>query len=167
MTIKIFATGGTFDKEYDEIKGILFFNKTHISEILNLGRCKLKVDITTLMMKDSLEMTDWDRKIILENCKNITGDKILITHGTDTMVETAKVLANSIKDKTIVLTGAMIPYNFGSSDALFNLGSSLAFVQTLPHGVYISMNGKYFHWDKVRKNKEAGEFEEVNYHTSG
>jgi L-asparaginase len=162
MTTKIFVTGGTFDKEYDEIKGILFFNKTHLSEILNMGHCKLKVGIKTLMMKDSLEMTDEDRKIILENCKKTKEDKIMITHGTDTMVETAKVLANSIKDKTIVLTGAMIPYKFGSSDGIFNLGSSLAFVQTLPHGVYISMNGKYFHLDNVRKNKENGNFEEIN-----
>ena len=161
MAIKIFVTGGTFDKEYDEIKGILFFNKTHLSEVLKIGRCKLKVDIKTLMMKDSLEMTNEDRKIILENCKKTKENKILITHGTDTMVETAKVLANSIKDKTIVLTGAMIPYKFGSSDGIFNLGSSLAFVQTLPHGVYISMNGKYFNRDNVRKNKETGEFEEI------
>jgi len=161
MTIKIFVTGGTFDKEYDEIKGILFFNKTHLSEILKMGHCKLKVDIKTLMMKDSLEMTDEDKKIILENCKKTKEDKILITHGTDTMVETAKILTNSIKDKTIVLTGAIIPYKFGSSDGIFNLGSSLAFVQTLPHGVYISMNGKYFHWGNVRKNKGIGEFEEI------
>jgi L-asparaginase len=161
MTIKIFVTGGTFDKEYDEIKGILFFNKTHLSEILKMGRCKLKVDIKTLMIKDSLEMTNEDRKIILENCKKTKEDKILITHGTDTMEEIAKILANSIKDKTIVLTGAMIPYKFGSSDGIFNLGSSLAFVQTLPRGVYISMNGKYFNWDNVRKNKETGEFEEI------
>jgi len=167
MIIKIFVTGGTFDKEYDEIKGILFFNKTHISEVLKMGHCKLEVDITTLMMKDSLNMTDEDREIILGNCKKIAEDKILITHGTDTMEETAKVLANSIKDKTIVLTGAMIPYKFGSSDGLFNLGSSLAFVQALPHGVYISMNGKYFHWDNVRKNKEIGEFEEIKITSRG
>jgi len=161
MTIKIFVTGGTFDKEYDEIKGELFFKKTHLSEMLKMGRCQLKVDIKTLMMKDSLNITDEDRKIILENCKKTKEDKILITHGTDTMVETAKVLANSVKDKTIILTGAMIPYKFGSSDGLFNLGSSLAFVQTLPHGVYISMNGKYFYWDNVRKNKETGKFEKI------
>ncbi len=161
MTIKIFVTGGTFDKEYDEIKGILFFNKTHLSEILKMGRCKLKVDIKTLRVKDSLEMTDEDRKIILENCKKTKEDKILISHGTDTMIETAKVLANSMKDKTIVLTGAMIPYKFDSSDGIFNLGSSLAFAQTLPYGVYISMNGKYFNWDNVRKNKETGKFEEI------
>ena len=161
MAIKIFVTGGTFDKEYDELEGHLFFKDTHLPEMLKSGNCKLKVDIKTLMMKDSLEMTDEDRKIILDNCKKIAEDKILITHGTDTMVETAKVLANSIKDKTIILTGALIPYKFGSSDGLFNLGSSLAFVQTLPHGVYISMNGKYFNWDNVRKNKQRGEFEEI------
>ncbi len=161
MTIKIFVTGGTFDKEYNELKGKLFFKDTHLPEMLKLGRCELKVDIVTLAMIDSLDMTDADRKIILENCQKTKEDKILITHGTDTMVETAKVLASSVKDKTIILTGAMIPYKFGSSDGLFNLGSSLAFVQILPHGVYISMNGKYFNWDNVRKNKQTGEFEEI------
>jgi len=161
MTIKIFVTGGTFDKEYNELEGKLFFKDTHLPEMLKLARCKLKIDIRTLIMIDSLDITDADRKIILENCKKAKEDRILITHGTDTMIKTAKVLANSIKDKTIILTGAMVPYKFGSSDGLFNLGSSLAFVQTLPHGVYISMNGKYFHWDNVRKNKQTGEFEEI------
>jgi len=162
MTIKIFITGGTFDKEYNELDGKLFFKRTHLPEMLKLGRSGLKIDIVTLMMIDSLDMTDADRKIILENCKKTKEDKILITHGTDKIVETAKVLGNSIKDKTIVLTGAMIPYKFGSSDGLFNLGSSLAFVQTLPHGVYISMNGKFFYWDNVRKNKHTGIFDEIN-----
>ena len=161
MTIKIFITGGTFDKEYNELEGKLFFKDTHLPEMLKLGRCKLEIDITTLMMIDSLDMTDADRKIILENCQRTKEDKILITHGTDTMVETAKVLANSINDKTIILTGAMIPYKFGSSDGLFNLGSSLAFVQTLPQGVYISMNGKYFRWDNLKKNKQTSMFEEI------
>jgi L-asparaginase len=161
MTTKILVLGGTFDKEYNELKGELFFKDTHLPEMLRLGRCKLRVDIRTLMMVDSLCMTDADRKNILENCKKTKENKILITHGTDTMVETAKVLGNSIKDKTIILTGAMVPYKFGSSDGLFNLGSSLAFVQTLPDGVYISMNGKCFHWDNVRKNKQTGEFEEI------
>lgn len=162
MTAKIFVTGGTFDKEYNELNGQLFFKHTHLPEMLKLGRCRLKIKIVPLMMIDSLDMTGADRKIILENCKKTKEDKILITHGTDEMVETAKVLGNSIKDKTIILTGAMIPYKFGSSDGLFNLGSSLAFVQTLPHGVYISMNGKYFHWDNVRKNKSTGIFDEIN-----
>jgi len=161
MTTKILVIGGTFDKEYNELKGELFFKDTHLPEMLRLGRCKLRVDIRTLMMVDSLCMADADRKNILENCKKTKENKILITHGTDTMVETAKVLGNSIKDKTIILTGAMVPYKFGSSDGLFNLGSSLAFVQTLPDGVYISMNGKCFHWDNVRKNKQTGEFEEI------
>lgn len=159
MVIKIFVTGGTFDKEYNELNGELFFRDTHLLEMLKLGRCKLDFDIRTLMMIDSLEMTEDDRKIILEHCKKSKEDKIVITHGTDTMEETAKILGQNIHDKTIILTGAMIPYKFGSSDGLFNLGSVLAFVQSLPHGVYIAMNGKYFSWDNVRKNKKVGEFE--------
>ena len=161
MRIKILVTGGTFDKEYNELKGELFFKETHLPEMLQLGRCKLQVDINTLMMVDSLSMTDADRKNILETCKKIKEDKILITHGTDTMVETAKVLGTALHNKTIILTGAMVPYKFGSSDGLFNLGSSLAFVQALPEGVYISMNGKWFHWSNVKKNKKTGEFEEI------
>lgn len=161
MNIKILVTGGTFDKEYNELEGTLFFKETHLREMLKLARSKLKVDISTLMMIDSLDMTEAERKIILERCKKTKEDKILITHGTDTMIETAKVLARSIKNKTIVLTGAMIPYKFGSSDGLFNLGSALAFVQTLPQGVYISMNGKYFRWDNIKKNKQTGIFEEI------
>ena len=161
MTIKIFITGGTFDKEYNELNGKLFFKDSHLSEMLKLGRARLDVDIRTLMMIDSREMADEDRETIAQNCLKINSDKILITHGTDTMVETARVIAKKVKNKTIVLTGAMIPYKFGSSDGLFNLGSSLAFVQTLPAGVYISMNGRYFNWDNARKNKKIGEFEEI------
>ncbi len=162
MPIKILITGGTFDKEYDEINGALYFKDTHLPEMLKLGRCRLDIQIRTVMMIDSLDMTEADRQLILENCKKSPEDKIVITHGTDTMVETAKVLGENIKDKTIVLTGAMIPYAFGSSDGLFNLGSALSFVQALPHGVYIAMNGKYFIWDNVRKNREKGEFEEIS-----
>lgn len=161
MGIIIFVTGGTFDKEYNEVKGELFFKDTHLSEMLKLGRCNIDIKIRTLMMIDSLYMTDSDRKIILENCKKTEEDKIVITHGTDTMVETAKVLGNTIKNKTIVLTGAMIPYKFGSSDGLFNLGSALAFIQSLPHGVYIAMNGKVFTWDNVIKDKKTGKFKEI------
>jgi L-asparaginase len=162
MQIRLFITGGTFDKEYNEINGQLFFEDTHLPEMLELGRCKLDVNIRTLMMIDSLEMTDDDRNIIAHNCLHCDEEKIVITHGTDTMVETAKLLAEKIKDKTIVITGAMIPYKFGSSDGLFNLGAALAFVQTLPAGVYISMNGKFFPWNNVRKNKELGLFEEID-----
>lgn len=161
MPIKILITGGTFDKEYDEINGTLYFKDTHVPEMLKLGRCRLDTHLRTVMMIDSLEMTNADRDIILENCKKSPEDKIVITHGTDTMIETARVLAQGIKNKTIVLTGAMIPYAFGSSDGLFNLGSALSFVQALPPGVYIATNGKFFTWDNVRKNRDLGEFEEI------
>jgi len=161
MAIRIFVTGGTFDKEYNELTGELFFQDSHIHEMLLLGRCKLDLKIRTLMLEDSLSMTDADRKIILENCLSADEGKIVITHGTDMMVATAKVLGEVITNKTIVLTGAMIPYKFGSSDGLFNLGSALAFVQTLPPGVYVSMNGKYFEWDKFQKNRKTGIFEEI------
>lgn len=161
MPIKILVTGGTFDKEYNEINGTLYFKDTHINEMLRLGRCRLETSLRTVMMIDSLEMTEADRQLILEHCKKSPENKIVITHGTDTMVETARVLAHGLTGKTIVLTGAMIPYAFGSSDGLFNLGSALSFVQALPPGVYIAMNGKYFTWDNVRKNRERGEFEEI------
>lgn len=161
MGIKIFITGGTFDKEYDEINGRLYFNDTHLPEILELGRCGLDVSIRTLMMIDSLEMTDQDRELIVNACQKCEEKSIVITHGTDTMEVTARAVGEAITDKTIVLTGAMIPYKFGSSDGLFNLGTALAFVQSLPPGVYVAMNGKYFTWDNVRKNKSKGSFEEV------
>ncbi|MFA5511476.1 MAG: asparaginase domain-containing protein [Candidatus Kapaibacterium sp.] len=161
MTIRLYVTGGTFDKEYNELNGSLYFKDTHVNEMLMLGRSKVHVDIRTLMMMDSNDMTDGDRELIASNCTKSDYDKIIITHGTDTMVETAKVIANTVTDKTIILTGAMIPYKFGSSDGLFNLGAAIAFVQTLPKGVYIAMNGKYFNWDNCRKNKLIGEFEEV------
>ncbi len=160
MTVRIFVTGGTFDKEYDELEGRLYFRDTHLPEMLKLGRCKVKVDIRTLMMIDSLEMTETDRKIILDNCIKSKEDSIVITHGTDTMEETARILGEAQLKKTIVLTGAMVPFKFGSSDGLFNLGSALAFAQCLPEGVYVAMNGRYFLWNSVRKNKKTGEFEE-------
>ncbi len=163
MSIRIFITGGTFDKEYNELTGQLFFKDSHLPEMLELGRNLVPVDIRTLMMIDSLEMKDDDRKLIVEHCTKSVEDKIIITHGTDTMTETAMVLAGKIKNKTIILTGAMVPYKFGSSDGLFNLGSALAFVQTLSHGVYVVMNGRYFNANNVRKNKLTGEFEELNF----
>ena len=159
--IKIFATGGTFDKEYNEINGELFFKKTHLAELLDLGRSQLNVKIETLMMVDSLEMTEDSKKYIVEKCKEEKTDHIIITHGTDTMVETAALLAKWIKDKTIILTGAMIPIKFGSSDGLFNLGSALSFIQVIDPGVYITMNGRYFQWDNVKKNKKLGIFERI------
>jgi L-asparaginase len=160
-SIRILVTGGTFDKEYDELAGRLFFQDTHVPEMLRLGRCHLDVAVRTVMMVDSLDMTDGDREMILANCRQSPEDRIVITHGTDTMVETARVLAAGSLAKTIVLTGAMVPYAFGSSDGLFNLGSALSFAQVLAPGVYIAMNGRVFAWDRVRKNKELGVFEEI------
>lgn len=157
--IRVFVTGGTFDKEYNEIAGRLFFQDTHVPEMLRLGRCLLDVEISALMMIDSLEMTGDDRRAIAAACRNARETRIVITHGTDTMVETAAHLGREIQGKTIVLTGAMVPYKFGSSDGMFNLGSALAFVQALPPGVYIAMNGRWFPWDRVRKNREKGIFE--------
>ncbi|MBK9381315.1 MAG: asparaginase [Chitinophagaceae bacterium] len=161
MAIRIFITGGTFDKEYNELDGELYFKDTHMSDLLEMGRSKVHVEIRTLMMVDSLEMTEEDRELIVHQCNNCDEHQIVITHGTDTMAETAKVLAKKINDKTIILTGAMIPIKFGSSDGLFNLGSALAFAQTLPPGVYVAMNGRYFTADNVRKNKQTGVFEEI------
>jgi L-asparaginase len=162
MTIRIFVTGGTFDKEYNEIDGTLYFKDSHINELLALGRCKKDVVVTTLMMVDSLDMNDGDRQTILDNCKRTHEDKIVITHGTDTMTDTAKVLGQAKLPKTIILTGAMIPFKFGSSDGLFNMGCAIGCAQALPHGVYIAMNGRFFNWDNVRKNRKRGEFEELN-----
>ena len=159
--IRIFVTGGTFDKKYDELTGSLSFDDTHLPEMLQLGRCRVDASIRTLMMIDSLEMTDADRQVIARECLDAAESRIVITHGTDTMVETAAALAGEALEKTIVLTGAMIPYKFGSSDGLFNLGSALSFVQVLPAGVYIAMNGRYFKWDAVRKNKQTGVFEAI------
>ena len=161
MSVRILVTGGTFDKEYDEITGRLYFKETHVAEMLALGRCRLPVEIQKLMMLDSLDMTDRERGIILRNCLEVPEKRIVITHGTDTMVETARMLAGAVSDKTVVLTGAMIPIAFGSSDGLFNVGGALTAVQILPPGVYIAMNGRIFDWDKVRKNRESGVFERV------
>ena len=159
--IRILVTGGTFDKEYNEITGALFFQHTHVADMLRLGRCQLAVEIETLMMIDSLQMTDGGRAQILARCQAAPEKKIVVTHGTDTMEQTAAALGPNLNGKTVVLTGAMIPYTFGSSDGIFNLGTALAFVQTLPSGIYISMNGRYFRWNAVHKNRQRGIFEET------
>jgi len=161
MSVRVFVTGGTFDKEYNELSGTLFFLHTHVREMLRLGRCEVDVVVETLMMVDSLDMTEAQRERIVEACRSSEERCIVITHGTDTMVETAHAIAARVDRKTIVLTGAMIPYAFGSSDGLFNLGSALSFVQALPPGVYIAMNGRSFTWDNVRKNKDEGVFERL------
>ncbi|ABC81912.1 asparaginase [Anaeromyxobacter dehalogenans] len=159
--IRVFVTGGTFDKEYDELSGRLYFKDTHLPEMLRLARCRLEVSVRNLMMVDSLDMTDGDRRIIVESCRAAAEDRIVVTHGTDTMAETARALLAAGLGKTVVLTGAMIPYAFGSSDGLFNLGSALSFVQVLPPGVYVAMNGRVFAGDKVRKNRQTGIFEDL------
>ena len=161
LRIQVFVTGGTFDKAYNELNGNLFFKETHLNEMLHLGRSNLDLSITTLMMKDSLDFVEADRANIASACNTTDAQRIVITHGTDTMTTTALYLQKHCPNKTIVLTGAMIPYKFGSSDGLFNLGSALAFTQVLTTGVYIAMNGKYFEADKVKKNTEKGEFEAI------
>ncbi|MBI3714446.1 MAG: asparaginase [Betaproteobacteria bacterium] len=160
MQIAVFVTGGTFDKEYNELTGELFFQKTHVPEMLQMGRSHVVTKVKTLMMKDSLFMTDADRAVIARACKSTKARRIVVTHGTDTMADTARYLAERVGDKTVVLTGAMVPYKFGSSDGLFNLGSALSFAQMLPDGVYVAMNGRYFAWDNVQKNRKLGVFEE-------
>jgi L-asparaginase len=162
MGLRILVCGGTFDKQYDEITGRLFFKHTHVPEMLRLGRSRVDVEVETLMMIDSLDMSGEQRALIADRCRQCHEPRIVITHGTDTMVETAAVLAQTVADKTIVLTGAMIPYAFGSSDGLFNLGSALSFAQVLPAGVYVAMNGTAFPWNRVRKNRQSGVFEAVD-----
>src|SRR3990170_1493950 len=158
--IRVFVTGGTFDKEYDELSGRLFFKDTHLPEMLRRGRCLLDVTAETVMMIDSLELDDAGRARIVARARDCAERSIVITHGTDTMVQTARTLAEArLAGKTIVLTGAMVPYAFGSSDGLFNLGSALSFAQVLPAGVYVAMNGQHFRWDAVRKNRDTGVFE--------
>lgn len=162
MSIKIFVTGGTFDKEHDPISESFVFNETHVPELLKRSRSLLDTKVRTVMLIDSLEITEGDQSVILKACEDSEEDKIVITHGTSNMEKTAQFLGEKIKNKTIVLTGAMVPYAFTNSDAMFNMGAALAFVQTLPHGVYIAMNGKYYNWDNVTKNTKLGLFEEKN-----
>ena len=162
MQIRILVTGGTFDKEYDELTGQLYFRDTHLQEMLRRGRARLELAIETVMMIDSLEMDDAGRAAIVARCREAAEQAIVVTHGTDTMVDTARTLAAAdLAGRTIVLTGAMVPYAFGSSDGLFNLGSALSFVQVLPPGVYIAMNGRHFPWNAVRKNRQTGVFEAI------
>jgi L-asparaginase len=160
-TIRILVTGGTFDKEYDELGGRLFFKDTHLPEMLRLARCRIPVEVETLMMIDSLDMTEADRARVVERCRGSAEDRLVVTHGTDTMAETARALQAAGLGKTVVLTGAMVPYAFGSSDGLFNLGSALSFAQVLPPGIYVAMNGRVFAGDKVRKDRQHGVFEEL------
>lgn len=162
--VQIFVTGGTFDKEYNYLTGELTFVNSNVPNMLKKGRCGIDVEVETLFLKDSLYITDEDRQLIAEACIKSSSDRILITHGTDTMVDTAMFLSSEVllQHKTIVLTGAMIPYTFGaSSDGFFNLGSALSFVQDKEHGVYVAMNGRCFDGHHVKKNYNTGFFEEI------
>ncbi len=160
--IKLIITGGTIDKHYNELSGELCFPATHIPAMLKQARNRVELDTLQLMLKDSLDMTEKDREQIKQACVSSAVQQIIITHGTDTMVDTAKCLAPIAYDKTIVLVGAMIPYTISRSDALFNLGCAVTAVQLLPAGVYITMNGRVFNWDRVNKDKQAGEFKSLH-----
>ena len=161
MAIRVIVTGGTFDKHYDEIRGSLTFKDSHLPEILSFVRCTPAVELEINQLIDSLDMHNANRVQILESCTRAPEERIIITHGTDTMVETAAVLGAAGLAKTVVLTGAIVPYIFSNSDAVFNLGCAVTAVQLLPHGVFITMNGRVFPWDRVRKNREQGVFEEL------
>lgn len=156
--IKLIITGGTLDKCYNELNGELSFVESQLPEMLKQARCNAELDMQQFMLKDSLEISSQDREKLRQCCLASNAQQIIITHGTDTMVVTAKYLAAGINDQTIVLVGAMIPYSIKHSDALFNLGCAITAVQLLSAGVYITMNGRVFPWDKVIKDKRAGEF---------
>ena len=166
MTLRILITGGTFDKRYDAIRGQLTFADTHLPDIVSQVRCSLPIELEINQLVDSLDMQDDNRQRVLEACRRAPEPFIIITHGTDTMSETAGVLGRALesgepalKGNRIVLTGAMVPYSVSGSDALFNLGSAVAAVQLIPSGVYVVMNGRCFPWHAVRKNRERGVFE--------
>jgi L-asparaginase len=159
MTLRILATGGTFDKHYDEIAGQLTFAASHLPDVIRRARITVPVELEVVSLLDSLDMQDGDRQRVLTSCRAAPEPAIVVIHGTDTMRETAQVLGAAALTKTIVLTGAMIPYEIANSDALFNFGFACGVAQTLPHGVYVAMNGQVFSWDRVQKNRSAGVFE--------
>jgi L-asparaginase len=159
--IRIIITGGTFDKQYDEIRGILTFKDTHLPEILKYVRCTLPIELELNQLIDSLDMHLANRLKILESCRRAPESHLVVTHGTDTMIETGRILGEAGLGKTVVLTGAMVPYSFSASDAVFNLGCAITAVQLLSPGVYVAMNGRVFSWERVRKHKKSGTFEEV------
>jgi L-asparaginase len=159
MTLRILITGGTFDKQYDPINGSLSFARSHLPQVIERARLTVPLQLQELFLLDSLDMRDAERAQVCNACQNAQEKNIVIIHGTDTMRETAEVLGNAHLAKTIVLTGAMIPYEIANSDALFNFGFACGVAQTLSHGVYIAMNGRVFAWDDVQKNRSAGVFE--------
>jgi L-asparaginase len=159
MTLRIIATGGTFDKHYNELNGVLGFADSHLPEVIKRARITVPIALEVVSLLDSLDMQDADRQRVLAACQAASEKAIVIVHGTDTMRETAEVLGAAMSDKTIVFTGAMIPYEIANSDALFNFGFACGVAQALPPGVYVAMNGTIFTWDKVTKNRAAGVFQ--------
>lgn len=159
MTLRLIATGGTFDKHYNELTGVLGFSDSHLPAVMSRARLTIPVALETLPLLDSLDMQDADRQRVLAACQAAPEKAIVIVHGTDTMPQTAAVLGAANLGKTIILTGAMIPYEIANSDALFNLGFACGVAQTLPAGVYVGMNGQVFAWDNVTKNRAAGVFQ--------
>jgi len=159
MTLRLIATGGTFDKHYNELNGVLGFSESHMPEVIKRARLTVPVELQVLPLLDSLDMQDPDRQRVLEACQAAGEKAIVIVHGTDTMPQTAAVLGAANLGKTVVLTGAMIPYEIANSDALFNLGFACGVAQTLAPGVYVAMNGQVFAWNNVTKNRAAGVFE--------
>ncbi len=161
--IRIIITGGTFDKAYDAIRGELTFTNTHLPEILRRVRCEVPYELEINQLIDSLYMKEQNRRAVLEACRRAKETQIVVTHGTDTMAETAAMLGHAGLEQTIVMTGAMVPYAMADTDAVFNLGSAVSAVQLLPRGVYIAMNGRIFAWDNVRKNRKRGVFEKNSF----
>lgn len=160
--MKIFITGGTIDKKYNDKNGLLEFNKTHLQEMLTKARISLTFTLEEIMLVDSLDMSDEQRQLIVDKVINCDEERILITHGTDTMCETARLLQNNCKNKTIVLFGSMIPYEIENSDAMFNLGCAIGSLNLLENGVYVAMNGRTIPADNAVKNKKLGIFEKLN-----
>lgn len=167
MTIKLFITGGTIDvNRINPATNKYFFTKTHLPEMLKQAKNKTNIKLETLMLKHSGYMADLERREILHKCKLCKENRVIIAHGTATMIRTAQILGKSLKNKTVVLTGSFIPYNQEDSDALFNLGGAIIAVQTLPKGIYIVMNGQIFSWNNVQKNKKLERFEKLNKFSS-
>lgn len=158
MSIKIFTTGGTIDKVYFDAKSEYEVGEPQIVEILREAGVHVEFEVETLFRKDSLDMTEADRAVIVERVRQSPHERIIITHGTDTMVQTGRALEGT-PGKTIVLVGSLSPARFKNSDAVFNVGFAFAAVQALPPGIYIAMNGRIFPADHVRKNRELNRFE--------
>ena len=162
MKVRLLITGGTIDKVYNQSNGELEFDETHFPEMVKRSRVEVDLTLEEIMLIDSLDMVDKERDLIVDSCRSCVEDFILITHGTDTMCDTARLIGESGIEKTIVLFGAMVPYAVSNSDALFNFGCALGSLQLLETGVYIAMNGRVLPWDDVEKNRALGVFQSID-----